>query len=70
MMIRFDSPRDYVRLQIAATPMADLVNGMSSEQREVVIDRITTALMTSLGQSAGSGELCSPQEAFVVLARR
>lgn len=68
--IRFDSPHDYVRLQIAATPMADLVNGMSSEQREVVIDRITTALMTSLGQSAGSGELCSPQEAFVVLARR
>jgi len=70
MTIRFDSPRDYVRLQIAATPMADLVNGMSSEKREVVIDRITTALMTSLGQSAGSGELCSPQEAFVVLARR
>ena len=70
IIIRFDSPHDYVRLQIAATPMVDLVNGMSSEQREVVIDRITTALMTSLGQSAGSGELCSPQEAFVVLARR
>jgi hypothetical protein len=32
--IQFSSPREYVRLQIAATPMAELVSGMRTDQRD------------------------------------
>jgi ubiquinone/menaquinone biosynthesis C-methylase UbiE len=65
--IRFASPRDYVRLQIAATPMAAMVAGMESDKRDAVIDAITGSLVSSLG-SAGDEDLASPQEAFVVQA--
>jgi ubiquinone/menaquinone biosynthesis C-methylase UbiE len=65
--IRFASPRDYVRLQIAATPMAAMVAGMESDRRDAVIDAITGSLVSSLG-SAGDEDLASPQEAFVVQA--
>ena len=68
--IRFTSPREYVRLQIAATPMAGMVAGMESTRREAVIDAITDALATTLGRNPGTEELASPQESFVALARR
>jgi len=68
--IRFTSPREYVRLQIAATPMAAMVAGMEKTKREAVIDAITDAPATSLGRSPGTEELTSSQEAFVALARR
>jgi ubiquinone/menaquinone biosynthesis C-methylase UbiE len=68
--IRFTSPREYVRLQIAATPMAGMVAGMEITKREAVIDAITDALATSLGRNPGTEELTSPQESFVALAWR
>jgi ubiquinone/menaquinone biosynthesis C-methylase UbiE len=67
--IRFTSPREYVRLQIAATPMAAMVAGMESERRDAIIDAITGSLAASLSQHASRG-VTSPQEAFVVQARR
>jgi ubiquinone/menaquinone biosynthesis C-methylase UbiE len=67
--IRFTSPREYVRLQIAATPMAAMVADMANDKREAVIDAITGFLVSSLND-AGSGDLTSPQEAFVVQARK
>jgi ubiquinone/menaquinone biosynthesis C-methylase UbiE len=66
--IRFASPRDYVRLQIAATPMTAMVAGMESERRNAVIDAITASLISSLSSHAGGEGLTSPQEAFVVQA--
>ncbi len=68
--IRFTSPREYVRLQIAATPMAAMIAGMESPKREAVIDAITDDLVTSFGRTTRTEELTSPQEAFVALARR
>jgi ubiquinone/menaquinone biosynthesis C-methylase UbiE len=68
--IRFASARDYVRLQIAATPMAAMVAGMESERRDAVIDAITASLVSSLSSHAGGEGLTSPQEAFVVQARK
>jgi ubiquinone/menaquinone biosynthesis C-methylase UbiE len=68
--IRFASPRDYVRLQIAATPMAAMVAGMESERRDAVIDAITASVVSSLSSHASSESLTSPQEAFVVQARK
>ena len=68
--IRFTSPREYVRLQIAATPMAAMVAGMESERRDAVIDAITGSLVEALTPHAGRGDLSSPQEALVVQARK
>jgi ubiquinone/menaquinone biosynthesis C-methylase UbiE len=68
--IRFASPRDYVGLQIAATPMAAMVAGMESERRDAVIDAITASVVSSLSSHAGGEGLTSPQEAFVVQARK
>jgi ubiquinone/menaquinone biosynthesis C-methylase UbiE len=67
--IRFTSPREYVRLQIAATPMAAMVAGMESDRRDSVVDAITSSLVSRL-DDAGGGDLASPQEAFVVRARK
>jgi hypothetical protein len=65
--IRFTSPREYVRLQIAATPMAAIVAEMETAEREAVIDDITGDIRKFLRSS--EGELTSPQEAFVMLGR-
>jgi ubiquinone/menaquinone biosynthesis C-methylase UbiE len=65
--IRFTSPREYVRLQIAATPMAAMVAAMETAEREAVIDDITDDVRKFL--RSGEGELTSPQEAFVMLGR-
>jgi ubiquinone/menaquinone biosynthesis C-methylase UbiE len=67
--IRFTSPREYVRLQIAATPMAVMVAEMESAEREAVIDGITNEVKGILQNSDGE-ELSSPQEAFVMLGKK
>jgi ubiquinone/menaquinone biosynthesis C-methylase UbiE len=66
--IRFPSTVEYVRLQLAATPLAGLVTEMDAEQREVVTAAITKDVTASLLIQSESAELTYPQEAFVVLA--
>lgn len=68
--IQFPSPREYVRLQLAATPMAGLVSGMESGQRDALVETIAGDLRTALQRDAAEGELTFPQEAHVVLARK
>ena len=65
--IRFPSARDYVRLQIAATPMAGLVAGLEDAARDAVVDAVAGDLAAALGGAGGPG-LASPQEAHVLLA--
>jgi ubiquinone/menaquinone biosynthesis C-methylase UbiE len=67
--IRFPSPREYVRLQLAATPMAGLVSGMERGQRDALVEAIAGDLRTAVQRDAAEGELTFPQEAHVVLAR-
>ena len=69
-MLRFPSPRDYVRLQLSATPQAGMVAGMDADQRDALIDAITSDLVLSLGGNATGVELVSPQECHVLLATR
>jgi ubiquinone/menaquinone biosynthesis C-methylase UbiE len=69
-MIRFPSPRDYVRLQLSATPQASMVAGMDAGRRNALIDAITTDLVRSLGGTATGAELVSPQECNVLIATR
>ncbi len=63
-MIRFPSPRDYVRLQLSATPQAGMVAGMDPSRRDTLIDMITADLVRSLEENA-EGELVSSQECHV-----
>jgi ubiquinone/menaquinone biosynthesis C-methylase UbiE len=69
-MIRFPSPRDYVRLQLSATPQARMVSGMNSRKRGALIDAITGDLVRSLKGKATGAELVSPQECHVLVATR
>ena len=69
-MIRFPSPRDYVRLQLSATPQARMVAGMNASRRDALIDAITGDLVRSLRGNATGAELVSPQECHVLVATR
>ncbi|MER8428327.1 methyltransferase domain-containing protein [Mesorhizobium sp. M1403] len=68
--IGFPSPKEYVRLQLAATPQAGLVSGMDAGHRDAVITAITGDLSSSLAIYSTGGELMFPQEAHVLLARK
>ncbi|MDE3856980.1 hypothetical protein [Sinorhizobium meliloti] len=70
LMIRFPSARDYVRLQLSATPQSGMVAGMEAGQRDALVDAITGDLVRSLGGNATTGELVSPQECHVLVAAR
>jgi hypothetical protein len=67
--LRFASPREYLRLQLTASPIARLFADMESGRREVLVDAIAGDLSAALCRD-GEEELVSPQEAHVLLARR
>ena len=69
-IIKFPSAREYVRLQLAATPQASLLKSMNAAQRDALIDAITADLSASLGSACSAAGLASPQEAHVLLARK
>ena len=66
--LRFASPREYVRMQMTATPMAGLVADMESGPLDVLMDAIAGDLNAALCR--GEEGLVSPQEAHVLLARK
>jgi ubiquinone/menaquinone biosynthesis C-methylase UbiE len=68
--IRFPSPREYVRLQLAATPMAGMVRGIESGQRDALVGAIAGDLTVAAQNDAVDGGLIFPQEAHVLLARK
>ncbi|HET7877016.1 MAG TPA: methyltransferase domain-containing protein [Methylomirabilota bacterium] len=67
--IRFPSSREYVRITLAATPLAGMVSGWESGQREALVEALAGELTASLRLQPGEGELTFPQEAHVLLAR-
>lgn len=69
-IIRFTSPREYVQLQIRATPMAALLESLDEEQRNMKIDAITSSLTRALSSDRDRGELESSQEALTATAQR
>lgn len=66
--IRYRETREYVRVQLVATPQAGLLSGRTDEQRDAVIDAIAADMSVFLG-SEGLG-FASPQEAHILLARK
>jgi len=65
-IIRYSETREYVRVQLIATPQAGLLSGMGGEQREAIFDAIATDMNAFLGSADGG--FASPQEAHILLA--
>ena len=68
--IRFPSARDYVRLQLSATPLSALLDGMDSTRQGETLEALTGDLIASLQIETEAAELTYPQEAFVLLANK
>jgi len=68
--VRFPSAWEYVRITLAATPLASVVSGMESGRREALVEALAGELTASLPPHAGERELTFPQEAHVLLARK
>jgi len=70
LTIRFPSARDYVRLQLLATPQAGLLKGMDGARRDALVGTIAADIAASLGGVAADDEIASPQEVHVAVARK
>lgn len=68
--IRFPSAREYVRVQLSATPMSSLMDGMDDTRQREMLAAITSDLVTSLHIGSDTTELTYPQEAYVLLASK
>jgi hypothetical protein len=69
-MVRFPSAADYVRIQLAATPLATLIRGYDAARRNHLISALAQDVSADLAPYARAGEgLTFPQEVQVVLAR-
>lgn len=68
--IRFPSAREYVRVQLSATPLSSLMDGLDGKRQRETLAAITSDLVTSLHVGSDTAELTYPQEANVLLASR
>jgi ubiquinone/menaquinone biosynthesis C-methylase UbiE len=67
--LRFASPKEYVHMQMTATPMASLVADMENGPLDALMAAIAGDLSAALCRDGKEG-LISPQEAHVLLARK
>ncbi len=68
-MVRFESVAEYVRIQFAATPLADLLAGRDVREQRRLVDLVTAEVSGTLAGFAGPDGLDFPQEVHVALAR-
>jgi ubiquinone/menaquinone biosynthesis C-methylase UbiE len=54
--IRFPSSRKYVRITLAATPLAGMVSGIESGKREALVEALAGELTASLQPQPGKGD--------------
>jgi ubiquinone/menaquinone biosynthesis C-methylase UbiE len=66
--IRFPSAREFVRVQLSATPLSYLMAGMDDRRQRETLAAITSDLITSLHIGSDTAELTYPQEANVLRA--
>jgi ubiquinone/menaquinone biosynthesis C-methylase UbiE len=66
--IRFPSAAEYVRVQLSATPLSALLDGMDNTQQRETLGAITRDLAATLDVTPDTAELTYPQEAYVLLA--
>jgi ubiquinone/menaquinone biosynthesis C-methylase UbiE len=68
-IVRFPSPTDYVRIQLAATPLATLIAQYAAASRDRLVDALVADVSTALAPYVGDAGLRFPQEVHSVLAR-
>lgn len=68
--MRFPSPWEWVRIQLAATPLATVVGEMESGQRTALLEALAKDVGLALEPYVNERGLAFPQEVHVVLARR
>jgi ubiquinone/menaquinone biosynthesis C-methylase UbiE len=66
--IRFPSPREYVRIQFAATPLATLMQEMPSEQQATLAEAVIADVSGALRSYIGDDGLVFPQECHILSA--
>jgi ubiquinone/menaquinone biosynthesis C-methylase UbiE len=67
--VRFASGVDYVRVQLAATPLATLVAAHDAARRDLLVQALAQDVCTALAPYQGDDGLGFPQEVHIVLAR-
>lgn len=67
-MVRFPSPTDYVRIQLAATPLATLIAGYDVARRDRMVGALMEEVGAALAPYLGDEGLRFPQEVHIVLA--
>jgi ubiquinone/menaquinone biosynthesis C-methylase UbiE len=68
--IRFPSPAAYVRVQLAATPLATLLSNYDAANRSWLVEAMIGDVSAALTSYVGENGLTYPQEAHTVLAAR
>jgi ubiquinone/menaquinone biosynthesis C-methylase UbiE len=68
--IHFPSVREYVRIQLAATPIAGLLQAMGGDEREALVDALTGDMTAALPAALLQDGFSFPQEVHVLMARR
>jgi ubiquinone/menaquinone biosynthesis C-methylase UbiE len=66
--IRFPSPREYVRIQFAATPLATLMQEMPSEQQAALADAVIAEVSEALRPYIRDYGLVFPQQCHILSA--
>jgi ubiquinone/menaquinone biosynthesis C-methylase UbiE len=69
-LVHFPSPAEYVRIQLAATPLASLVAQLDAAGRERLTEALVEDVSAALASYRGEFGLDFPQEVHSVLASR
>jgi ubiquinone/menaquinone biosynthesis C-methylase UbiE len=68
-MVRFPSAAEYVRIQLAATPLATLVGDYDAARRHLLVGALVEDVGAALAPYLGDEGLIFPQEVHIALAR-
>jgi SAM-dependent methyltransferase len=68
--VRFPSPREYVRFQFAATPLASLIRELSGDEQATLADAVLAEVGAALHPYVGDEGLIFPQECHTLSAYR
>jgi ubiquinone/menaquinone biosynthesis C-methylase UbiE len=66
--VHFPSAREYVRIQLAATPLATPISELTDEQREPLVDAVVADVAIALQSRIRDGQLVFPQECHILSA--
>ena len=69
-MVQFPSPADYVRIQLAATPLASIFARYDAARKDGVVGALIEDVSAALSPHLLGDVLSFPQEVHTVLASR